>query len=76
MNLFIYDNPSGYKININHPAIREYYHRYKDWKRIPQNCPLSHEERLEFEKYMAPILRRLLQGDEKPDEYQQNCEAL
>lgn len=44
------NNPNGYRLNINHPLIREIYWRYKEKKGIPRSCPLSDHERFEFEE--------------------------
>ena len=51
-NLYIENSKYGYKLNINHPLIRDLYTRYKRWKNIPYNVPLSDNERLEFEDYI------------------------
>lgn len=48
-NIFVDGNPYGYLLNISHPRIRELYWRFKDWKGIPRNMPMSDAERLEFE---------------------------
>lgn len=45
-------NKYGYQINITHPKIKPLYERYKKWKNISNWCPLSDEERLEFESYI------------------------
>ena len=50
--MFVKNNPYGYKLNLNHPKIRELYYRYKEWKNISTNCPLSDAERFEFERYV------------------------
>ena len=42
----------GYKVDISSGEIRKLYSRYKRWKGIPEWCPLSDQERLEFEKYI------------------------
>lgn len=47
------DNPYGYTLNINHPAVYPLYMRYKRWKGIPVWCPMSDEERMEFEHYLT-----------------------
>lgn len=44
--------PYIYKININLPKRQELYLRFKKWKGIPKWCPLSDEERKEFEDYV------------------------
>lgn len=56
-SLFTCENKYGYKLNINNKRIREYYERYKAWKKIPLSCPLSDKERFEFEQY---LLNKLL----------------
>ena len=45
-------NNYGYRIDITHPKIKPLYERYKKWKEIPDWCPLSDDERLEFEGYI------------------------
>ena len=42
----------GYRVDISQPKIKELYFRYKKWKGIPDWCPLSDSERLEFERYL------------------------
>ena len=49
-------NSWGYRVNINHPQVRPLFDRYLKWRKIPQWCPLSDAERLEFEKYVLPKL--------------------
>lgn len=44
------NNPYGYRLNVNHPLIREIYWRYKEKNNIPRRYPLSDNERYEFEK--------------------------
>lgn len=51
-SIFNIGNPYGYKININHPRVRDKYNRFKKWKDIPENEPMSDEIRFEFEKYL------------------------
>ena len=66
------NNPQGYKVNINHPAIRPFYERYKRWQGIPPNSPLSDAERFEFEKYYTGAVekkeKRKREAAEKPAE--------
>lgn len=50
--MFMFDNPYGYLVNINHSLIQPLYYRFKQWKGIPRRFPLSDEERFEFEKYI------------------------
>ena len=46
------DNPYGYKVDISDPKVLPLYKRFKKWKGIPNWCPLSDEERFEFESYI------------------------
>ena len=46
-------NPYGYLFNINHPKVRPLYERYKKWKGVPLNFPLSDKERFEFETLLT-----------------------
>lgn len=45
-------NKYGYKVNINRPEIKNLYKRFKQWRGIPFWCPLSDNERIEFESYI------------------------
>ena len=45
-------NEYGYQVDISDPKIKELYFRYKKWKKIPSWCPLSDDERFEFESYI------------------------
>jgi hypothetical protein len=51
-SVFLFNNPYGFKININHPLINTIYRRFKDYKRIPAKSPLSNNERKEFENFL------------------------
>ena len=42
-------NPYGYRLDIRHPLVEKLYWRYKDKHHIPRWCPMSDEERLDFE---------------------------
>ena len=42
----------GYRINISQKPYSELYERYKKYKNIPKNIPLSDDERAEFERYV------------------------
>ena len=46
------DNPYGYRLDISEPDINRLYNRFKKWKGIPPWCPLSDDERREFEGYI------------------------
>lgn len=50
------NNPYGYRLNVNNPIINEYYRRFLKWKSIPLIFPIPREKRLEFERYILPIL--------------------
>jgi hypothetical protein len=61
---FTKSNPYGYKLNINHPLIREHYERFK------VKCGttiLSDEQRHEFESYMIPYLEKKARSDTGAD---------
>lgn len=51
-SIYTDNNPYGYRINVNHPKVRNKYNRYKTWKGVPLSEPLSDEQRLEFEIYL------------------------
>lgn len=55
-SVYTVDNQYGYRLNINHPLIRKFYYRYKRWKNIPVNMPLSDKERFDFEEYILAKL--------------------
>lgn len=62
--ILITGNVYGYQIDISHPSIKPLYDRFKKWKGIPDWCPLSDEERFEFESY---ILKREVENGTKSD---------
>ena len=51
-------NPWGFKFNINDPHINELYRRYKAWKGLATNLPITDNQRREFESYLEEMLRR------------------
>lgn len=51
-------NKYGFKLNINNKRINELYRRYKAWKGLPANMPISNEQRLEFENYVLQTLKK------------------
>lgn len=57
-------NKYGSEINISHPAVLPYYHRFKVWKKAG-NWPISDTHRKEFEAYMFGIIRNAMEK-EKP----------
>lgn len=48
-SMFTHQNPYGYLVNINHPRISKLYDRYKKKNNIPPWCPMSDDERYDFE---------------------------
>lgn len=52
------NNPYGYRVNISHPQIEPLYWRYKAWKGIPHNIPMSDAERFEFEEYILRLVEK------------------
>ena len=42
-------NKCGYQLDLKDPLVQKLYWRYKDIHHIPHWCPLSDEERLDFE---------------------------
>lgn len=58
LSIYAYNNPYGFRLNINHPKIKELYDRYKKWKGFAGDKPISDKDRIEFEKYIFNILDR------------------
>lgn len=58
MSIFLENNPCGYRININHPKISPLWKRYKKYKKVPVNDPLSDNERFEFENIIIKQIER------------------
>ena len=52
------DNPYGYRVDISEPETQKLYQRYKKWKGIPSWCPLSDDERAEFEDMILGKTKR------------------
>lgn len=50
--IYAAENKYGYRINIMHPKIKPLYQRFRKWKGVPDWCPLSDAERLEFESFI------------------------
>lgn len=48
VSMYTVNNPYGYRLNLNHPQIRELAKRYCAWKKI-RGRPMTDEERFEFE---------------------------
>lgn len=55
--IMIWNNDYGYRINIMHPQIKPLYDRFKKWKGVPDWCPLSDNERFEFEEYILKNIK-------------------
>lgn len=55
-------NPYGYRLDIRHPLVEKLYWRYKDKHHIPHWCPLSDEERLDFEAQVIEWWERRSNG--------------
>lgn len=52
----------GYRLDLNAPVIKELYYRYRRKKGIPVWCPLSDEERHEFE---LAVIRAVQKREER-----------
>ena len=50
--IYLYNNPYGFRLNINHPLINDLYRRYKRWKGLTGHFPITDEQRREFENYI------------------------
>ncbi len=48
----------GYRVSILHPYIYPIYQRFRKKNNIPTWCPLSDDERLEFELAVIPHLEK------------------
>ncbi|MBO5449778.1 MAG: hypothetical protein J5994_10710 [Ruminococcus sp.] len=48
--------PTGYKINISHPAISPFYDAFHKNHNIPKIYPLSDQERFRFEKIIFKMI--------------------
>lgn len=51
-DIYAPQNEYGYRVDISHPQIKPLYERFKKWKGVPDWCPLSDDERKEFENYI------------------------
>lgn len=50
LSIYNFNNPYGYRYNINHPKVNELFRRYRAWKGIHR--PLTDAERHDFETYL------------------------
>lgn len=48
----------GYRTDLSDPVVKKLYFRYKRWKGIPEWCPLSDQERHEFDTYVMSHFAR------------------
>jgi len=62
-SIYLHNNRYGYRLNINNPTIRKYYERYKKWKGLNCNLPITDAERVEFEKY---IFEKIIKKTDPP----------
>ncbi len=51
-------NDYGYRVNIRNPYINSLYRRFYKKQKIPMWCPLSDEQRFEFELAVIPHLKK------------------
>lgn len=51
-------NPYGYRVNIRNPYINGLYRSFYKKQKIPLWCPLSDEQRFEFEMAVIPHLEK------------------
>ena len=58
-------NPYGYRLDIRHPLVEKLYWRYKDKHHIPRWCPMSDEERLDFEAQVVEWWEGRKRGHER-----------
>lgn len=57
--IYCHNNPWGFVYNVNHPFINEKYRMYKNYYNLPENYPISDNERRKFE---LMIWRRIESG--------------
>ena len=55
-------NKYGYQLDLKDPLVQKLYWRYKDIHHIPHWCPLSDEERLDFEAQVTEWWERRNNG--------------
>lgn len=48
-------NRYGFRYNVNHPAVRKRYLRFKKSIGVPEHFPISDARRLEFESHMDKL---------------------
>ena len=55
--ILLHHNRYGYRVNVNHPAVRPLYERFKNKRHIKAGPPTD-AERAEFEEIILERLRR------------------
>lgn len=55
-------NKYGYQLDLKDPLVQKLYWRYKDIHHIPHWCPLSDDERLDFEAQVIEWWERRCNG--------------
>ena len=55
-------NRYGYQLDLKDPLVQKLYWRYKDIHHIPHWCPLSDDERLDFEAQVIKWWERRQHG--------------
>jgi len=58
-DIYLYNNPYGFRLNINNPRINDLYRRYKIWKGLAANLPITDNQRREFENYVIAMLKKI-----------------
>lgn len=59
-------NSYGYRVNIRNPYINGLYRRFYKKREIPTGCPLSDEQRFEFELVVIPHLEKRFKSTAPP----------
>ncbi len=57
-SIYTENNQYGYKYNINHPKVNELYRRYKVWKGLAVQFPLTDAQRKDFESYLDGLMKK------------------
>ena len=55
-------NKYGYQLDLKDPLVKKLYGRYKDKHHIPHWCPLSDDERMDFEAQVMEWWERRSNG--------------
>lgn len=57
-DMFLHNNPYGFKLNVYHPSLHPLYERYKNSKGLSKRYPVGDAERIEFENYIFAYWRK------------------